>query len=565
MKKYNPINRNFIFIIFLLISSVFCNAQNKQLDSLLSIYHLDSTKASANLLNSIGGQYYIRYNLVGYNTALKFHQKALDISKKNKDTKSIAISYRLIASVYDAVNMNLDTALTYYQNYLNYQLQVKDTVRIIDGYNNLLVMNYKLKHLPAQLIIADKLYELLKANNNSEYIKFKNSLSIFFSQQHMLKKANVLLSEIDLIKTSKYDSENFRNYYYAKHFLLSSQNKHSEAITFLNSVLEKAKLTADSIDITVCLGEHYEAIKDYKNAHAMLKIETKLLIKYANDADRNKIAETAAFYINDKKEEERLFLIDKTASELKIKEYIILLSISLMLVILIITYYSIKTRSKNKILKIQTNDLHILNDEKTLYLKEIHHRVKNNLQFVSSMLDLQIHDIKDEKTKTAFKEMQMRIQSMTKVHKSLYEGDKINQINLQLYFENLYNIIYSSFNFQEKNIRFKSQAAGIFLNIDYALPLGLIVNELITNSLKHAFSEKPDGDILIILFEKEKGVFEFRYSDNGKGLIAIENSATTSSFGIKLVKLMIKKLKGTLTIENKTNELNFLFDFKTEH
>ena len=88
---------------------------------------------------------------------------------------------------------------------------------------------------------------------------------------------------------------------------------------------------------------------------------------------------------------------------------------------------------------------------------------------------------------------------------------------------------------------------------------------MITNSLKHAFSEKPDGDILIILFEKEKGVFEFRYSDNGKGLIAIENSATTSSFGIKLVKLMIKKLKGTLTIENKTNELNFLFDFKTEH
>jgi two-component sensor histidine kinase len=557
----------FFFYLFLIQFNP-CVSQNKHLDSLLKIYTKDSIKVSSTLLNTIGGEYYIRYDLEGYNTALKFHQLALDVSRKNKDAKSIAVSYRLIAAVYDAVNMNLDTAVIYYQNYLNYQLQIKDTIRIIDGYNNLLVMNFKLKRLPEQIAIANKLYIYLKANRSIDNVKYKNMLCIFFAQQHMLEKAEELLTEIDAEKASKEDSENFRNYYYAKHFLLLAQKKHIEAIEFLNPILKKANLTSDSINITVFLGEHYEAIEDYKNAFAMLKIETKLLVKYANDADRNKIAETAAFYLNDKKEEERLFFIEKEASERKIKEYIILVTILISLVALLITYYSIKTRKKNKILKIQKNELHTLNDEKTLYLKEIHHRVKNNLQFVSSMLDLQIHDIKDEKIKLAFKEMQMRIESMTTVHKSLYEGDLINQVNLQLYFENLFSTIYSSFNFLHKKIRFQPQSVGVFLNIDYALPLGLIVNELITNSLKHAFFEKSEGDIKIVLIEKEKGLFEFRYSDNGTGLSVTENvdqAPSPSSFGLKLVKLMVKKLKGTLTIENKTNELTFLFDFKIKH
>ena len=544
-----------------------CNAQEKELEKLLKIYAKDTNKASSELLNSIGGKYYAQYNLEGYNTALKFHQKALGVSKKDGDVKSIAGSYRLIAAVYDAVNMNLDTALVYYQNYLNYHLQIKDTARIIDGYNNLLVMNYKLQRLPDQLVIANKLYPYLKSNTRVEYIKYRNMLCVFFAQQHLLEKAKELITDIDLDKASRQDSENFRNYFYAKHFLLQSQKKHGEAIVFLKGTLQKAKLVADSINIAVFLGEHYEALKDYKNAFGMLKIETKLLVKYANDADRTKIAETAAFYINNEKEVQRLQLIDKTVSEQKIKRYIILLTISLILVVLLITYYSIKTKRKNRILKIQKNELQILNDDKTLYLKEIHHRVKNNLQFVSSLLDLQIHDIKDAKTKIAFQEMQLRIQSMTTVHKSLYEGDEINQINLQLYFENLHHTINDSFNFHLSNIKFTCQSPNVLLSLDYALPLGLIVNELITNSLKHAFTEKQEGTITLILVEKESGCYEFNYSDNGKGLDQDEYSkeATTSSFGLKLVNLMVKKMKSKLIIENKMNELNFSFEFKIKH
>jgi two-component sensor histidine kinase len=556
--------RFFVLIILFLTTVVPCSSQTRKLDSLLTIYRSDSTFATADLLNAIGGQYYIQYDLEGFNTALNFHQLALDVSKKNNDKKSVARSYRLIAAVYDAVNMNLDTAVIYYQNYLNYQLQTKDTIRIIDGYNNLLVMNYKLNRPDEQMLIADKLYLYLKNYKESAAIKYKNSLSLFYSQQNLLLKANELITEINLNRDAGEDSDNFRNYYYAKYFLLHSQKKHADAIVFLNSVLTAAQLTTDSINITSFLSQNYEAIEDYKNAFAILKLESKLIMKYTNDADRTKIAETAAFYINHKKEEERIFLIDKAANEIKIRRYIILLAVSITLLALFIAYSYIKAKRQNKRLKNKKDALLLLNDEKTLYLKEIHHRVKNNLQFVSSMLDLQIHDVKDAKIKAACKEMQMRIQSMTMVHKRLYEGDEINNINLSLYFESIFNTIYRSFNLQQKTIRFNSQSAGIFLNIDYALPLGLIVNELATNSLKHAFSERQDGDIQITLVKKENEFFSFQYSDNGTGLIDIENidKITTSSFGLKLVKLMVKKLKSKLIIENNSYGLKFLFDFK---
>gem|GEM_PF-6679889 len=551
-----------MMIILLMIVAGYAYSQNKRLDTLLREYHSDSLHAPPELLNNIGGQYYIRYDLEGYNSALKFHQKALDAAKRNDDRKQVAISYRLIAAVYDAINMNLDTAYTYYSNYLDYELSIRDTARIIDGYRNLLVMNYKLKNDAAELEVANKLYSYLQTYKGSDRENYRNMLCIFYAQKRMLSKAKELFTEINVDESAKTNPENFRNYYYAGHFLFQAGKKYREGASFLESMLKRSRLAADSISITKFLSEHYESMGDYKNAFAALEVSTALANKYVNDADRNKIAETASFYQNEQKEKERIFFKEKAENEAEIRNYGIIVLCLLIMVIVIIAYFFYRTGRQNKELRVQQEELQKLNDEKTLYLKEIHHRVKNNLQIISSMLDLQMNDVTDPRTKDALKEMQMRVYSMAIVHKNLYEKDDLNRIDLQFYFENLFTTICSAFKDPGKKITFHAKTGAISLGIDYAIPLGLIVSELITNSLKYAFHNKEEGEMILLITEPEKGVLEFRFSDNGSGFVKSIDLESVPSFGLKLVRLMAKKLKGKLNYESTDKGLSFFFSFR---
>jgi len=363
-------------------------------------------------------------------------------------------------------------------------------------------------------------------------------------------------------ESAKTNPENFRNYYYAGHFLFQAGKKYREGASFLESMLKRSRLAADSISITKFLSEHYESMGDYKNAFAALEVSTALANKYVNDADRNKIAETASFYQNEQKEKERIFFKEKAENEAEIRNYGIMVLCLLIMVIVIIAYFFYRTGRQNKELRVQQEELQKLNDEKTLYLKEIHHRVKNNLQIISSMLDLQMNDVTDPRTKDALKEMQMRVYSMAIVHKNLYEKDDLNRIDLQFYFENLFTTICSAFKDPGKKITFHAKTGTISLGIDYAIPLGLIVSELITNSLKYAFHNKEEGEMILLITEPEKGVLEFRFSDNGSGLVKSIDLESVPSFGLKLVRLMAKKLKGKLNYESTDKGLSFFFSFR---
>ncbi len=557
--RLNP--RTFLLAFYFLFFFVTrLNSQNALLDSLLTVYRADSIHATSRLLNHIGSVYYARYDLEGYNQALHFHQMGLNAARKSGDEKMIAVSYRLIAAVYDATNMNLDTAAAYYQHYLNYQIKMQDTIRIIDGYRNLLVTYFKLKK--DQLEIADRLYAYLRAYDGTTNPNYKNQLSIFYSQHNDNLRAQELFTEINSDVSAGEDPETFRNYFYAKHYLFRAQKKYKDAVNFLESMLTKAKFTIDSISITKCLSEHYQDLGDYKNAFRTLEINSALTYRLETESGKNRIAETASYYLNEEKEKERVYFREKAASETRIKNFTLLTSILLGAFLVIILYFSLRTAKQNNILKKQKDELGRLNDEKTLYLKEIHHRVKNNLQIISSMLDLQVHDLKDQKAIEALREMQMRVYSMAVVHKNLYEKEDLDHIDLRFYLENLFATIYNTFRDTSKQVTFRVEANGILLGIDHVIPLGLIVNELITNSLKYAFINRTEGHISITVSQIEKGRFEFRYGDNGSGLVS--DIMSSGSFGLKLVRLMAKKLKGTLNFENTANGLNFFFNFITE-
>jgi PAS domain S-box-containing protein len=187
--------------------------------------------------------------------------------------------------------------------------------------------------------------------------------------------------------------------------------------------------------------------------------------------------------------------------------------------------------------------------EKIVLLREIHHRVKNNLQIVSSLLNLQAGYITDKKILGVFKESQTRIRSMALIHEKLYQSRDLDKINFSDYIDSLIKDLFRSYRSQLSNISIKSQSGQIFLEIDQAILCGLIINELISNSIKHAFVNRNEGEILVKLFN-EGDNYTIVVKDNGIGFpkdIDIEN---TDTLGLQLITSLTSQLAGKLEIRS---------------
>lgn len=185
--------------------------------------------------------------------------------------------------------------------------------------------------------------------------------------------------------------------------------------------------------------------------------------------------------------------------------------------------------------------------EKETLLKEIHHRVKNNLQIISSLLDLQERYVKNDPIAVnVLKESKNRVMSMAMIHEMIYKSKDLSHINFSEYIRNLISNIFQSYG-ANSSITSVKNIEQIYLNIETAVPLGLIISELISNSLKYAFPEDKKGEILVSLTKDEK--FELTISDNGIGLPEEIDFNTESTLGLKLVRSLINQVDGTIQLD----------------
>jgi len=187
--------------------------------------------------------------------------------------------------------------------------------------------------------------------------------------------------------------------------------------------------------------------------------------------------------------------------------------------------------------------------EKELLLKEIHHRVKNNLQVISSLLYLQSKNVSDEQTFQMFRESQSRVRSMALVHESLYQSKDLARIDFAEYIRNLAAYIFRSYGADSKTVNLEVDAEGVFLGIDVAVPWALITNELISNSLKHAFPNGRGGEIRVRLRTEDDRGLVLTVCDDGVGFPDGLDFRDTKSLGLQLVNTLVDQLEGTIEID----------------
>ena len=252
-----------------------------------------------------------------------------------------------------------------------------------------------------------------------------------------------------------------------------------------------------------------------------------------------------------KKKEETIANQESKISQQKLIQTLGFGLVALLLGLLIFSFISYRNRSKSHKL------LASKNAEIELLLKEVHHRVKNNLEVVSSLLSLQSAQIDDKTTKEAMLEGQNRVNSIGIVHQKLYQGTNLGAIEMKDYFLNLSESIFDSLG-AEKKVNLNLAMKQLNLDIDTAVPLGLIINELLTNTIKYAFPERNKGTITIKLEKQNNNILHLEVADDGIGK---SGTIHGTGFGSQLITLLTRQLNGIMKEENQ-NGTTFIFDFQ---
>jgi two-component sensor histidine kinase len=321
-----------------------------------------------------------------------------------------------------------------------------------------------------------------------------------------------------------------------------------------------------------CLFQAYKMAGNSVEALANHELFKLLSDSLRNSENTRYITQLEMQYNFDKVEEKRLAqeqanLLIRQEKDARNKRVLmvllILLLISLFVGYLIYQNYQIKKKSELE-LSLKNEVISKALQEKELLLREIHHRVKNNLQVISSLLRLQSRYVEDNAALNAISAGRSRVQSMALLHENLYQDDNFTGVNMQKYFDRLIGGLFSTLNVSPDKISLVKHIQSIDLDVDYVVPIGLITNELITNALKHAFVNQEFGVLSVRLYEDDHKL-TLEVSDNGKGMSTDFFESKSTSFGHKLIKAFATKLHADLKVLNQagTTVQLIIHDYRT--
>ncbi len=454
----------------------------------------------------------VNYAMENYKDAISLSHECIGYYKSKNDSLSLAMKYRYLGNLYRSSQP--DSSLYYYKLVLPYFYHLQAHQLIV----------YTLVSLGWALYETD-------LNTAWKYLMQADSID---------KKHNLKSSQLPLVIS----------------FALAKKGKTHEAIVRAKESLQlgmNAKQLFIGIQSADALKEYYKTLNEIDSA-----LHYSELSAIINDSIRSQKQYKDAGRMQAKLEyDKELFQTEfRQQEEMKrqklIKNYS-LLAIGLLLVIVFLIYRAYLNNKKTSFIISKQND------EKTMLLKEIHHRVKNNLSVVSGILDLQQRDIKDARMLEIFKDAKSRITSIALVHKNLYEHENFDNFSVHQYFENLYKTIFNTYKVKSVSIEEKLNFENVEMNVDTLIPFSLIVNELLSNSFKYAFINRDRG-LIEMQLKKDNNLYSFIYKDDGSGIIEHPNSKT-EGLGSLLIKGLCKQLDGKVEKINSSNGLTYIFTF----
>lgn len=336
------------------------------------------------------------------------------------------------------------------------------------------------------------------------------------------------------------------------------QGKYKEAIIILNRSLEVATPEfGDKFYLSQAyerLSRAYAKSHNYKDAIDAFAVYDSLKKEVFLENAEQRMALLRTEFDLAEKDSTILGMQERINKQSSTQTLISIIS-GLLLVLLMVLYVTYENNKKKNIL------LEKQNEEKEFLLKEIHHRVKNNLGIVSSLLDLQADKIKDPKIISAIEESRNRVYSMSMIHQKLYQGKNLSSISMKEYLVDLSHHILDSYG-QEESVDYVYDLEDMELDVDSAIPVGLIVNELLTNAYKHAFPNNRKGIINIICKHISEDRILLEVADDGIGLLEFDKEDDQGSgFGTQLIDLLVQQLDGSImTINGLGTRIRMEFD-----
>ena len=450
---------------------------------------------------------------------------------------------------------------SYYQRVL-IQLTNKDGGRrIAQIEHNIAEIYFELEKLDSAAMMYFSIIEKCEKIGYKplEYAARSRLASVFLKQGNLPEAENYALeanAHFDILKSNFPSMINVKN-------LLGNINtqkkKHAVAERYYDSALRLATLkkrNTQRIKIYKSLSDHYHAKQDYKKSHYYLDKQNKLQDSINLSKTNQSIQFLNTLYETQEKnatiqglqDEKTIQGLELTAS--RRKGWIALLGVLFLTLFSILIFISLKQKKKSeKLLKEKNNTIKKALSDKELLLREIHHRVKNNLQVVYSLLSLQSEYIKEESVLSAINDGRNRVRSMALIHQNLYGSENLTGVDDKVYLEKLIQELFESYKIEKYKVTLDLDIEDISIDIDTMVPLGLVVNELITNALKHAFNSQDSGIIKATLNSTDTSIV-FKVMDNGLGMDPRLLEEKNDSFGLQMIKSFVDKLDGTLHLDS---------------
>ncbi len=494
-------------------------------------------------LYNLGACYYYQSQ---YEEAIPYFEDCLELAKELNLTIKEGNAWSALGTAYSKLG-NFEKAIVHLEQAIHFYKE--NDVRYANTLNMLGVAYDGVNHYEVALEYHQRALELRKGQSKLEDLaESYQNIGIIYKKQNRLKEALSYFEESLKIKREINNPVFIASTFVSIGDVYLAQKKHNKALEFLQNALELRDETASSrsyLGNLRLLAKCYLEIGEIDKTHFYLEQASKIAKegRYKESELDNlevyrQLYERTEDYVNAHKCAKAYIDLEETIRGEKISKQ----------------YVEMKIKYETQKLEKKLKEEAEAKEKAEMLMQELHHRVKNNLQIVSGLLRLQLEKLTDETAKEAVKSGEARLKAMSIIHRNLY-GDGVNTmvVDIAQMVWQLTENLKIAYGFRNSNIDIDYDVSeDLNFDVDLAIPLCLIINELVSNTFKHAFKKFPDPFLSVSLKKSDKDVFHLKIKDNGLANLEHNNLGNSDSFGLRLIHSLSRQIKGEINLEEET-------------